>query len=142
MIVARRITESRDLKAAFAIREKVFVEEQNVPPDQEYDEHDITANHYLATYNGQPAGAARWRPTANGIKLERFAVLAGYRNRQIGRAVLKEILKDVAAAHPDKTIYLHAQVKAVPFYLRHGFSPVGELFSECDIDHYKMIYTP
>lgn len=142
MIIVQKITDIRDLDAAFTIREKVFVEEQNVPHDEEYDEHDKTAHHYLATYKNIPAGAARWRPTANGVKLERFAVLADYRNQQVGGAVLQAVLKDVLAAHLNTTIYLHAQLKAVPFYTRHGFRKVGGIFSECDIDHYKMIYTP
>jgi predicted GNAT family N-acyltransferase len=48
-------------------------------------------------------------------------------------------LQDVQAAHPGIEIYLHAQLPAVAFYARQGFEPVGELFSECDIEHYKMI---
>ena len=142
MIVVKKIADIRDLDAAFTIREKVFVEEQHVPPDEEYDTYDKTAQHYLATYHGVPAGAARWRPTENGVKLERFAVLAAYRNQQVGSAVLQAVLQDVLAAHPGAPIYLHAQVAALPFYARHGFRPVGEQFSECDIWHYKMIYTP
>ncbi|MDQ4141594.1 MAG: GNAT family N-acetyltransferase [Bacteroidota bacterium] len=141
MIVVKRVSDIRDLDAAFTIREKVFVEEQKVPKNEEYDEHDKTANHYLATYNGIPAGAARWRQTANGIKLERFAVLAEYRNLQVGSAVLQEVLKDVLAGYPNEKIYLHAQLPAIPFYTRHGFTKIGELFRECDIYHYKMVYT-
>ncbi len=140
MIVVKRITDIRDLDAAFTIREKVFVEEQNVPKDAEYDQHDKTANHYLATYNGIPVGAARWRLTSNGIKLERFAVLTDYRNKQVGSAVLQFVLKDVLTSFPNEKIYLHAQVPAILFYSRHGFTKEGALFSECEIDHYKMVY--
>lgn len=141
MITVIKITDIRDLDAAFTIRGKVFVEEQKVPQQEEYDEYDKTAHHYLATYNGIPAGAARWRPTDKGIKLERFAVLADFRNQQVGSAVLKTVLSDVLASYPESKIYLHAQVPAVNFYARHGFRTVGDMFSECDIDHYKMIYT-
>jgi predicted GNAT family N-acyltransferase len=142
MITVKKISDIRDLDAAFTIREEVFVHEQNVPKDDEYDRYDKTAHHYLATVNGVPAGAARWRPTENGVKLERFAVLPDYRNQQVGAAVLQAVLKDVQELEPGKTIYLHAQLKAVPFYTRHGFSKVGDIFSECDIEHYKMIYSP
>ncbi|PSR52213.1 GNAT family N-acetyltransferase [Adhaeribacter arboris] len=140
MIVVKRVSDIRDLDAAFTIREKVFVKEQKVPKDDEYDEHDKTANHYLATYNGVPVGAARWRQTTNGVKLERFAVLADYRNKQVGSALLQAVLKDVVAIYPNAKIYLHAQIPAIPFYARHDFTQVGELFSECDIDHYQMVY--
>jgi len=140
MISVNKIIDPADLKAAFAIREKVFVEEQKVPADAEYDEHEDIARHYLARYAGEACGAARWRKTANGVKLERFAVLPDYRNKAIGGEMLKLVLKDVKAAHPDATVYLHAQVPALQFYARHGFEPIGEKFSECDIEHYKMIW--
>lgn len=141
MIQVKKITEPQDLNLAFTIRSKVFVEEQKVPQEAEYDEHDKTAHHYLATFNGVPAGAARWRQTDIGIKLERFAVLPDFRNHQIGSAVLKTILSEVQESYPDLKIYLHAQLPAVNFYARHGFSKAGDKFSECDIEHYKMVYT-
>lgn len=134
------ITTPEDLQAAFAIREKVFVEEQQVPREDEYDEFDQQgAQHYLArAADGTACGAARWRTTDNGVKLERFAVLEPYRNQQAGSALLTQVLRDVHAAHPGKKVYLHAQLRAVPFYERHGFQKVGDQFSECDILHYKM----
>ncbi len=139
MIAVTKIDDIRDLDTAFSIREKVFVEEQNVPMDAEYDQHEKAAHHYLASYNNIPCGAARWRQTEKGIKLERFAVLPDYRNKAIGSQILQQVLRDVKAACPGEVIYLHAQLPAVNFYARHGFEVVGELFSECDIDHYKMI---
>ncbi len=139
MIVVNNIEDIRDLDAAFTIREKVFVEEQKVPAGAEYDQHDKTAHHYLATHNGIPCGAARWRQTDNGVKLERFAVLSQYRNQAVGSQVLKKVVEDVKAAHPKEKIYLHAQLPAVNFYIRHGFEPMGDVFTECDIEHYKMI---
>ena len=136
-----RITDLRDLNAAFAIREKVFVEEQKVPLEEEYDDHDRTdARHYLAhAADGTPAGAARWRETAHGVKLERFAVLADYRNQQIGAILLQQVLHDVQAEFPAAHIYLHAQLRAMPVYARHGFVPVGEMFEECAIQLFQMV---
>ena len=138
---ARRITDLRDLDAAFTIREKVFVEGQGVPATLENDLHDRTdARHYLArTEDGIPAGAARWRETDHGVKLERFAVLEGYRNQQIGAALLHAVLADVQAELPHADVYLNAQLRAVPFYERHGFVKEGELFEEANIQHYKML---
>ena len=72
--------------------------------------------------DGTPAGAARWRPTDHGVKLERFAVLAAHRNQQIGAALLHAVLADVRQEFPAVQVYLHAQLKAVPFYARHGFA--------------------
>jgi predicted GNAT family N-acyltransferase len=135
-----RIKNSAELEAAFAVREKVFVEEQKVPRLEEYDAYEDEAHHYLATYEGVPCGAARWRTTPKGVKLERFAVLKEFRGRGVGGKILEEVLADVQAAHPDQTIYLHAQVTALPFYQRYGFSARGAMFSECDIDHYLMVW--
>ncbi|WP_161890673.1 GNAT family N-acetyltransferase [Pontibacter russatus] len=140
MIELKRVKEGQDLKAAFRIREQVFVEEQLVPREAEYDQYESTARHYLAIYNGVPCGAARWRVTDKGVKLERFAVLPAYRNKKVGAEVLAAVLQDVQRERPDDLIYLHAQLPAVNFYKRHGFATEGGLFSECDIQHYKMIY--
>jgi predicted GNAT family N-acyltransferase len=126
----------RDL--AFRVREQVFVDEQHVPREDEYDEHDDAAHHYLAWADGQPVGAARWRPTEKGVKLERFAVLAPYRSKGVGGVLLRQVMADALAAHPDASLYLHAQVQAQRFYQRHGFLPEGELFYECEIPHYRM----
>lgn len=141
-MVAQRITSPADLEAALAIRRTVFVLGQNVPAELEQDAHDHTdATHYLArTPDHTPCGAARWRPTAHGVKLERFAVLADYRNQQAGAALLHQVLRDVKAAHPTATVYLHAQLPAVRFYERHGFRPEGEMFEEGGLQHYKMVW--
>ena len=138
---AYRITDLRDLDAAFTIRETVFQQEQGVPASKEHDEHDRTdARHYLAqAADGTPAGAARWRETDHGVKLERFAVLSGFRNQEIGASLLHAVLADVKAELPDAAIYLNAQLRAVPFYERHGFKTEGEMFEEANIQHYKMV---
>ncbi|MCC9167845.1 GNAT family N-acetyltransferase [Pontibacter harenae] len=140
MIELKRINNEQDQKLAFGIREQVFVVEQNVPRYAEYDEHEPVAKHYLATYEGVPCGAARWRTTEKGVKLERFAVLKEYRNKNVGAKVLEAVLEDVQQDYPQKKIYLHAQLPAVNFYKRHGFEPEGDMFVECDIKHYKMVY--
>ena len=139
MVTVRQIDSPAELQAAFAIREKVFVEEQQVPREAEYDAYEDTARHYLATADGTPCGAARWRKTDQGVKLERFAVLPAFRNGAVGSQLLRRIMADVKAAYPHETMYLHAQVPAMNFYARQGFEQVGEMFSECDIDHFRMV---
>ncbi|MDO7885724.1 GNAT family N-acetyltransferase [Hymenobacter cheonanensis] len=142
MTTVEKITDLRDLDAAFTIREKVFVGEQKVPADAEYDQYDRagTTRHYLARVDGQPAGAARWRPTDHGVKLERFAVLPEFRNQGVGEALVHRVLADVRAEAPDAAqVYMHAQLRAIPLYERTGFRKVGEMFEECDIQHYQMV---
>ncbi len=141
MIKVEKISDQQSLEKAFYIREKVFVEEQQVSKEEEYDEFEESATHFLA-YNakGEPAGTARWRFTDKGVKLERFAVRKESRGTGVGMALVARVLEDVAA-HPQadgKKIYLHAQLTAVPLYAKFGFETKGEQFEECNIWHYQM----
>lgn len=136
-VVSFNFDEKNFADQAFEIRRKVFVDEQGVGRNDEYDQYETVAHHYLAYSNSLPVGAARWRETPGGIKLERFAVLKEYRNKGIGGMLLKKILRDTQKS--GKTIYLHAQLAAVNFYEREGFKISGELFSEANIQHYKMV---
>jgi predicted GNAT family N-acyltransferase len=136
---AIEITEAfgdQEMKEVFAIRQKVFVEEQEVDPELEYDEFEESSQHYLATVSGVPAGTARWRFTSSGVKLERFAVLPEYRGKGVASALISTILGIVP---PDKKIYLHSQVQVCGLYSRFGFKEEGEMFEEAGIQHYKMV---
>ncbi|WP_128543449.1 GNAT family N-acetyltransferase [Larkinella soli] len=133
-----------DLKIIFSIREEVFVKEQNVRAEDEYDEFETTSRHFLALSDGTPCGTARWRTTSYGVKLERFAVLKDYRGKGVGHALVKTVLDDVFSQQPEpiESIYLNAQVSAMPLYARFGFKAVGPMFEECGIQHYKMVLPP
>ena len=137
MIEVKRFnfSDSELAKQAFAIRRKVFVEEENVDPNLEYD-HEEDAHHYLLLLGRKAIATARWRETEKGIKLERFAVLPEFRNRGLGGIILKEVINDVVPL--GKAIYLHSQLRAVPFYERHGFVKEGEIFYEAGMGHYLM----
>ncbi len=141
MINVLPISNPADLEAAFAIRQKVFVIEQHVDAREEYDEFEDISTHFLARFNGTPCGTARWRRTSNGVKLERFAVLADFRGKGVGQALVKAVLNDVFSQQPEpiERIYLHAQVAAMPLYAGFGFVPVGPMFEEAGIQHYKMV---
>lgn len=128
------------LNEAFAIRERVFVVEQEVAREDEYDEFEDSSVHFLARVNGSPAGTARWRFTDKGVKLERFAVDKPYRGKGVGAALVEAVIENVHE-HPEasgKTLYLHSQLKAMPLYARFGFKKKGEMFEECGIQHFTM----
>jgi len=125
---------------AFEIRRIVFVIEQYVEPDLEYDEHEQVSTHYLLFKDDIPVATARWRETPDGIKLERFATLKEHRNKGIGNKILDEVMKDVLKM--GKPIYLNSQISAVRFYERNGFVQEGEMFIEANIEHFKMTYNP
>lgn len=139
-VTVTKALSKEQLDQIFAIREEVFVIEQEVDPSEEYDEFEESSSQFLAILNNQDAGTARWRFTDKGIKLERFAVLKSMRNKGVGQALVQTVINDIAS-HPDslnKKLYLHAQLDAVPLYAKFGFQKVGDIFEECNIKHYKM----
>ena len=132
----QKVNHPEDLDKVFAIRKIVFVDEQNCPPELEW-EHEDESIHFLATNNGQPCGACRWRKTDLGYKLERFAVLKDFRGQGVGRALIAEALSDLPEdAH---YIYLNAQLDAMSLYAKFGFVAEGEKFEEAGIQHFKMV---
>lgn len=135
------ISSAADLETAFAIRRSVFVDEQHVRSEEEYDEFEVSSTHFLAWADDVPCGTARWRRTSNGVKLERFAVLAPFRGRGVGKALVRAVLDDVFSQQPEpiERIYLHAQVSAMSLYAGFGFVAVGPMFEEAGIQHYKMV---
>lgn len=125
----------RDVALLRAVREPVFVHEQNVPLDMEWDELDPLSRHVLALdAAGQPIGTGRLTPEP---RIGRMAVLPAWRGHGIGAAILGQLI-DAAIALGYPTIELHAQVSAIGFYERHGFSPWGDEFDEAGIRHRHM----
>jgi len=135
-IIVKKVTEQADLDKTNAIRYEVFVIEQNCPPHLEV-EHNDESVHFLATVDGEPAGACRWRKTENGYKLERFAVLKNFRGYGLGQEMVKAVLADLPADAGH--IYLNSQTHAVSFYKKLGFETSGPEFEEAGIKHYKMV---
>lgn len=136
MIAVKKITRQAELDIASAIRFNVFVEGQGCPQELEF-EYDDISTHFLATVDEVPAGAARWRKTDRGYKLERFAVLDAFRGKGVGQALVKAVLDDLPGGAG--YIYLNAQVDAVGLYTRFGFIAEGPRFEEAGIQHYKMV---
>lgn len=144
MIQINPIANPHDMAKAFDIRRIVFVIEQACPPEEEYDEHEESSKHVLASLQGVSVGTCRFRQTNQGYKLERFAVLKEYRGTGAGAALLLYCLETVAPNFnfSEGNIYLHAQEHAMGFYEKHGFKAQGERFFEAGIPHFKMQYKP
>ena len=134
-IVVKEIHLDKDIKKAFSIREKVFVEGMNIPVEIELDEFDKIAHHIIAYADEIPVGTARWRKTKEGMKLERFAVLPKLRLLGVGKALTEHILKILKN---EKNIYLNSQLTAIGFYEKLGFYKKGKSFKEAGILHQKM----
>jgi predicted GNAT family N-acyltransferase len=135
-IAVNRVSNPESLEKVFAIRREVFVGEQNCPPELEW-EHEDESRHFLATVEDQPAGAARWRRTDYGHKLERFAVLKQFRGQGVAQALVRAVLADLPA--DADYIYLNAQIQAIGLYEKFGFVKEGLQFEEAGIQHFKMV---
>src|SRR5262245_3914781 len=131
-----RILAWRDaLALARPVRERVFIEEQAVPRDLEWDEWDEPSDHAIACdAAGNPVGTARLLPVG---RIGRMAVLKEWRGRGVGAALLAAMLER-ARERAMKRALLHAQTHAAGFYRRFGFSERGEEFLEAGIPHVEM----
>lgn len=134
-ITVKKVTSETDLQKAFTVRRIVFVEEQNCPPELEWENEDVSI-HFLALVDEIPAGASRWRKTEKGYKLERFAVLKEFRGMGVGQELVKTVLADLPK--DADYVYLNAQLDAMGLYSKFGFKKVGEQFEEAGIQHFKM----
>lgn len=151
---AIRVAEAdyaRDFDALRAVREAVFVREQGVPPALELDEADARCIHVVARdASGQAIGTGRLVPpeeatagdapgtgVAPSARIGRMAVLADWRGRGVGDALLAALMEAAAARHWNRVL-LHAQATAIRFYQRHGFLPQGPRFVEAGIEHLTM----
>jgi predicted GNAT family N-acyltransferase len=117
------------------VRREVFVQEQNIPEALEWDEHDAGSTHILALdLNGQAVGTARLLADGH---IGRVAVLKNWRGNGVGSYLLKYlIILNKNRGH--SMALLSAQVRAMPFYARHGFIAEGEAYLDADIPHRIM----
>lgn len=123
-----------DARELERIRSAVFVMEQGVPRDIEWDGRDENAAHAIAELEGTAIGCGRLLPDG---RIGRLAVIAQYRGEGVG-AELLQCLLDIARQRGQKELYLHAQADAVAFYERAGFTARGEPFQEAGITHRDM----
>lgn len=135
-----RISRGEAPAEACAVRRRVFVEEQGVASDEEWDEHDVAGAdtlHFVAFADGRAVGCARLRAYGEAAKVERVAVLPEQRRLGLGR-VLMEAAERAAGEMGRSRLVLHAQTAVVPFYERLGWRALGPEFSEAGIRHRRM----
>ena len=116
------------------IRKQVFIIEQNIPEEEEWDDQDMISDHFVVYDQDQPIATAR---LLQNNSVGRVAVLKAYRGQGIGRMIMLEIIRQ--AHQQDRTfLQLSSQVHAISFYEKLGFSIQGDAYDECGIPHIKM----
>ena len=130
-----------DLQAmAATLRTEVFVREQNVPQEMEWDDEDHRAVHgVLQSPSGEVVATGRLISHGPSLaRIGRMAVKADYRGHGLGRTVLRGLM-EVARQRGDREVILHAQLSARGFYEKEGFIVQGPVFVEAGIDHIEMM---
>ena len=136
------LVRDADFAADFAsirrVREIVFIDEQRVPRELEFDERDPLCRHVLAFDGDAPVGTGRLDLGLGG-KVGRVAVVATHRRSGVGAAVM-ERLHAIARDASQPRLWCNAQLTAVPFYERLGYVGSGPTFLEAGIEHVRMEY--
>ena len=131
------IADNTNINDVFALRNQVFVCEQQVDANVERDSLDEMATHIVATIDGVAIGCARvlWE---DGAHIGRLAVAKPHRHQGVGSAICSYIC-DLAKERGCHQVWLNAQLPSKGFYQKLGFVPVGEVFVEANMQHVKMV---
>ena len=127
-----------DLRDAFAVRLRVFCDEQGYSPDMELDDRDKTARHLVACDGGTTVGTGRLYEKRPGVYgLGRLAILPAYRSCGLGARLVREMCRE-AARLGARTVELDAQCRVIPFYEKQGFTVCGEEHMDGHVPHRLM----
>lgn len=135
-LVVRLVDWSTEQQRLLMIRCAVFVDEQGFPAALEIDQQDSSSWHFVAELDGMAVATAR---CSSAGQIGRMAVLAAYRKRGIGGALLQSMIEQ-AVAHSLPRLYLNAQLTARRFYSQHGFVATGPHFVDHGVEHCLMEY--
>ena len=139
------VEKPEEREAVFALRMRVFVEEQRCPPEEEIDFYDVVATHFLVRVHPRSGASpptivatARFVDKGHGTgKIGRVAVDAGFRGRGLGAALMRAIHRH-AAGDGFRRLVLEAQCYAIPFYEKLGYTAEGVVFLDANIEHRTM----
>lgn len=136
-LIIRKIENKKELFKSLYLRKIVFIDEQNVPTELEIDEYDKCATHFIILNDDEVIGTARLVISDKKGKIGRMCILKEYRNIGIGSKLIDKIIEysiNVGLEY----LYLNAQINAIPFYEKKGFSIKGQEFMDAGILHKKM----
>ena len=119
------------------IREKVFIEEQKVTPQLEWDGMDEEAIHFLVYKDKKAIGCARAIVIENDMQLGRMAILKEYRGEGIGNNLIEKAVI-TAKLNQLSSIHISAQCHAIDFYKKFGFKVISDIYLDAEIPHRDM----
>ncbi len=139
--IFKKVTSKEEMDKSYAIRTKVFCEEQKISKKIEFDNLDHICSHFLILYDKKAIATARVRQKRKSVlKIERVAVLLEFRRLKVGSILIKNIIKHYTNLNDKKSFILHSQVAVADFYKTLNFISYGNDFSEDGIPHIAMKY--
>lgn len=138
MVDIRVVSSREDIAECLRLRRIVFIEEQDVPEDEEVDGDDDHCMHILARIDGKPMGAARFQYIGDKAKIQRVCVLKEARGTGLGAELMRGILDIIKCEAKVQTAVLGAQTHALSFYVKLGFSAFGDEYLDAGIMHQDM----
>ncbi|MFZ3577953.1 GNAT family N-acetyltransferase [Virgibacillus sp. DJP39] len=132
------VKTKQELEQAYHVRTIVFVNEQNVSPEDELDQYDESAIHFVGLIDSAPVAASRLRFVDIYGKLERICVLASERGKSYGKRIMQRMEEEIKENGYSKA-KLNAQTHAEDFYRQLGYETVSGEFMDAGIPHVTMI---
>lgn len=137
-IVIKKASSPDDIQKCFTIRNKVFVEGQNVPLHEEVDGKDQDSEHYLLLVDTIPVGTTRVRYLNDYAKIERVAILDDYQGKGLGKQMMEVIMSELKKQPALTKAKLSSQTYAISFYEKLGFAVCSEEYMDAGIPHKDM----
>ncbi|MFC3884449.1 GNAT family N-acetyltransferase [Bacillus songklensis] len=132
------VATEQELQDAFYVRKQVFVEEQQVPLEEEIDQFEDEAVHVVLYDEQQPVGAGRFRVVDGYGKVERICVMPSHRKSGAGKIIMME-MENLAHGKDLHKLKLNAQTHAEGFYEKLGYKTVSGEFLDAGIPHVTMV---
>ncbi|WP_078381362.1 GNAT family N-acetyltransferase [Sutcliffiella halmapala] len=135
------VEKEQELQDAYTVRKIVFVEEQLVPLEEEIDEYENDAAHFVLYDHDEAVGAGRFRILDNVGKVERICVLPSHRTAKGAGRLIMSAIEDYAKEQNVTSLKLNAQTHAEGFYSKLGYQTVSDIFMDAGIPHVTMTKT-
>ena len=139
--IFKKVSSKEEMEKSYAIRTKVFCEEQKISKEIEFDNLDHLCSHFLIFDDKKVIATARVRQKEENIlKIERVAVLFEFRRLKVGSTLIKKIIQHFTNLNENISFILHSQVAVADFYESINFISYGHEFLEDGISHIAMKY--
>lgn len=132
------VKTDKELEDAFFVRRTVFVNEQQVPEEEEIDQFEQESVHFVLYDHDKPVGAGRYRIIDEYGKMERICILKENRKGGSGKTLMNK-MEEYAVKNGASALKLNAQTQAIPFYSKLGYEVISDEFLDAGIPHKTML---